>query len=102
VLPRIRTGVLGCLMVAAMACGGGGAPEEYSPSHRAEFVEDCRTSAVSEAVCGCFYDRLAAELPFARFEELDEQLQTLSGELPADLATWAAACAADPPSDGDA
>jgi hypothetical protein len=95
-----RRAVPGCLVVLA-ACGGGG-PDGYGPEHRAGFVDDCTTDVASEPACECFYDRLAAQVPFERFEELDKASHDQGTGLPADIAALAAGCAAanEPPDAG--
>lgn len=77
------------------ACGGDDRPDGYGPALRASFVDECTTDSASAQTCGCFYDRLAAAVPFDRFEALDEALTgEANQELPADLAGLAAGCAA--------
>jgi hypothetical protein len=82
-------------MVALVtACGGDGAPGGYGASHRASFVDECTTEKTNRRTCGCFYDRVAEDVPFDRFEELDHELVEPLAETPADLAALAAGCAA--------
>jgi hypothetical protein len=90
--PLLSATVWGLLGVAA-ACGGGGGPDGYSAEHRADFVEDCTTSVATAETCGCFYSRLAAQVPFDRFRELEEELIDPAAPLPPDLAAMAAGCA---------
>ena len=93
-LSWLRGGLLSGL-VLVVACGGDDPPDGYGPALRASFVEECTTDSASAQACGCFYDRLAAEVPFDRFEALDEKLTgDEDQELPADLAGFAAGCAA--------
>jgi hypothetical protein len=76
-----------------------GPPSGYSAELRDDFVSDCTGAGTAEAVCGCLYDRLEAEVPFERFEQLDEQLRSgEAGEAPMDVEAMAVACAADPDS----
>lgn len=82
------------VLVFVTACGGGGT-DEYGAEHREDFVADCAFGDISRQTCGCFYDRMAAEVPFDRFETLDEELRRPGREIPADLANLVAACAAE-------
>jgi hypothetical protein len=79
-------------LVALASCGGDGL-DDYGPELRAEFVDDCTSGSANAATCGCFYDRLAAEVPFERFEVVDEQLRGPAADVPPDLAAMAATCA---------
>jgi hypothetical protein len=90
--------ILGALVVLVSCGGGGGGEDGYGADHRDDFVADCETGGVSTQVCGCFYDRLAAEVPFERFQTVDGELQDPPADPPADLAALAAACAAEPES----
>jgi hypothetical protein len=95
-------GLVGGLTLLA-ACGGDDAPEGYSRENRADFVDDCTTGDISARTCGCFYDRLALQVPFDRFEQLEERLRDPMAptNIPADVAGMAAACAAqDEATDG--
>lgn len=85
--------VVGVLLVA-VACGGDSDPGGYGGEHRASFVDDCVTGTASRQTCGCFYDRLAAEVSFDRFERLDQELRRPLGDAPADLPVDVAALAA--------
>lgn len=85
--------VLGVL-VFVTACGGGGT-DDYGAEHREDFVADCAFGEISRRTCGCFYDRLAEEVPFERFETLDEELRRQRRDIPADVATLVAGCAAE-------
>lgn len=85
------------VVAAAAACGGDGEPEGYGPELRAEFVEDCVATGTAEDVCRCFYDSLEAEVPFDRYQRIEERVREGAG-IPADVADLAAACdAAQPP-----
>jgi hypothetical protein len=92
----LRCGALG-LVVAVTACGGGDDPEGYGAEHRDEFVDDCAGGGIGRRTCGCFYDHLRLTVPFERFERLDEELRIPGEDLPADLATMLAGCAAPSP-----
>lgn len=84
--------VVACLVVAS--CGGDdGGEEGYSPELRREFVADCTASGTAEELCSCYYDRLEAEVPFERFQELDEALREAPVELPQDIQDMAVDCA---------
>jgi hypothetical protein len=89
----LRLGLLGAA-VAVASCSDDGA-EGYSRAHRAGFVRDCTSGSANRATCGCFYDRLAAEVPFERFQDVDEQVRGPAADLPPDLAAMAATCAAE-------
>jgi hypothetical protein len=94
-------------VLLAVACGGGGGADDgdggYGPAERADFVAACSAAGgVSDAVCGCFYDRLAETLPHERFEELDEQIRDDPSSVPAEVADLAITCGAvDAGSAGD-
>jgi hypothetical protein len=91
---RVRRGLLVSL-VALVSCSGGSS-EGYGSDGRDDFVDDCATDGISTRTCGCFYDRLAAEVPYERFERLDEELRAdQSADAPTDLAAFAAACEAE-------
>jgi hypothetical protein len=45
--------------------------------------------------CGCFYDRLAEDVPYERFEEVDEQLRDDPTAIPDDIADLAVRCSAE-------
>jgi hypothetical protein len=85
--------------LALVACGGGddgGDDDGYGPGERADFVEACSAGA-SEDACGCYYDRLADEVPRERFEQLDEQIRDDPTAIPDDIADMAADCSATQP-----
>lgn len=87
--------------VALAACGGGGGDDGYGPDERADFVEACSTGTAATAeACGCFYDRLADEVPHERFERVDEQIRTDPSDIPADIADMAVECSAGQPASG--
>jgi hypothetical protein len=94
---HVTRSLLGAL-VFLVSCGGGGGEDGYGADHRDDFVADCEAGGMSTQVCGCFYDRLAAEVPFERFQTVDQELQDSAADPPADLAALAAACAAEPES----
>ena len=86
-------------LVGLIACGGdGGGGDGYGPGERADFVEACAAGAgVDEDACGCFYDRLADEVPHERFVEVDEQIRDDPAAVPEDVADMAVACSATQP-----
>lgn len=94
-LRRGLPGLVGGLVVLT-SCGGDSEPESYGPQHRSAFVEDCAVGDVTPRTCGCFYDRLALEVPFDRFERLEEALREprAGADVPTDVAAMAAGCAA--------
>jgi hypothetical protein len=102
--PTLPPAALAAGLVAVLvACGNGagdGGDEGaggYGPAERSDFVEACSASAdVSAQACGCFYDRLAAQVPHERFEEIDEQLRDDPSAIPQDIADLAIACSAQP------
>ena len=88
------------LVVAVAACGDASSDDGYGPEGRADFVEACSAGASADA-CGCFYDRLADEVPFARFEQVDQQIRDDPTAIPDDVADLAIDCsAAQPELDG--
>lgn len=102
-LTCLRSGVVGMVgaLVAVTSCGDDH-PDDYGSDHRAGFVEDCSSDDANAETCGCFYDRLAAEVPFERFERLEEELRNPQSDIPRDLAALAAGCAAEhQPPNGD-
>ncbi len=86
---------------ALAACGGGDGDSGYGPDERADFVEACSAgSAATTEACGCFYDRLADEVPYERFEQVDEQIRTDPSAIPDDIADMAVECSAGQPGGG--
>jgi hypothetical protein len=75
-------------------------PTGYGPDLEREFTGWCQRSGGDDddgagtAACDCAYDALAANVPFARFREVDEQLGT-DDELPPDLQAVVAPCVED-------
>ena len=87
---------------ALAACGGGDSDADggYGRAERADFVEACTAGeAATEDACGCFYDRLAVEVPHERFERVDEQIRTDPSAIPDDIAAMAVECSAAQPGD---
>ena len=94
----LRSLVAGTVPVLLLACGGDDAGEHdgYSAALRSEFVVDCVAQGTPQDQCGCLYDGLEDEVPFSRFEELDEAISSGAREIPDDVADIAASCAGDP------
>jgi hypothetical protein len=93
-----RVGALAAAAVAGVAlaaCGGDG-NDGYGPDERSDFVAACAAGA-SEKACGCFYDRLADEVPHERFEQVDEQIRADPTAIPDDVADLAVDCSASQP-----
>jgi hypothetical protein len=98
--PRVAQG----LLVAALACGGcgrggdaGGDGRGYGPAERRDFVDACAATGVASTdACGCFYDRLAEQVPHERFDELDDQIRDDPSAVPDDIAALAIECGAEP------
>jgi hypothetical protein len=89
--------VAGSLAATLAACGGGDDQDDgYGPAGRDAFVEACSAGASAEA-CGCFYDRLADEVPYERFERVDQQIRDDPEAIPDDIAALAVACSAQQP-----
>jgi hypothetical protein len=93
-LSGLAAGV-GAVLLAAAACGGGDdSGDGYGAEERSDFVEACSAGASAEA-CGCFYDRLADQVPHERFEELDEQIRDDPTAIPDEIADLAIMCSAE-------
>lgn len=85
------------LACAGAACGGRDRGDDgggYTPERRASFVAACAAGTSTE-VCRCFYDRLAATLPYTRFAAIDRQIRRDPRAIPDDVAALAAACAGE-------
>lgn len=94
-----RTVVAGWVALAGVAvlagCSDDGEAEGYGPELRRDFVEECTSTGTAEDVCRCYYNSIEAEVPFDRYQQLELQIRE-GGEVPADIADLAAACAAEP------
>jgi hypothetical protein len=113
----VVTGVLGAVLVAVVI--GGililrGDPEDQSDYDDAvadRFLAICTADATELGFadpvefCRCTYDRIVAEIPFARFVEMDAALREDPGAVPDDIALIRTECfvgtAAPPPPTGD-
>ncbi|MGH9209281.1 MAG: hypothetical protein ACRD2C_01220 [Acidimicrobiales bacterium] len=90
-----------------LSCGGDADDDTasgYSADMRDEFVDECADAGTDRDVCGCLYDVFEAEVPYERFDELDDQLRSGEAvEVPTDVEAMAVGCAADPdgPSSAD-
>jgi hypothetical protein len=85
--------VLVLMLVAGAGCAGG-VGGGYSAEERSQFVDDCATSGTSDRTCRCFYDTMAEQLPYHRYQALDEALKGGATRIPDDVAALAARCAA--------
>jgi hypothetical protein len=81
--------------MAVVSCSGSDADDGYSAELRKDFVGDCTDSGTARKVCGCVYDALEADVPFDRFEELDEQLREGAIAVPDDIQQIVVTCAVD-------
>jgi hypothetical protein len=76
----------------AAACGGhGDSGSGYTSERRDAFVQACANGAGAD-VCRCYWDRLAATVPYDRFVALDRQIRKDPAAVPDDIAALAAAC----------
>jgi len=81
-------------LAVAPACGGGGHGDDksgYTAERRHAFVQACATGASAD-VCRCYWDRLAATVPYDRFVALDRQIRKDPSAVPDDIAALAASC----------
>jgi len=91
---RIVLAAAATAAVTAAACGGGGHGDTrsgYTAERRHAFVQACATGASAE-VCRCYWDRLAATVPYDRFVTLDRQIRKDPTAIPDDIAALAASC----------
>lgn len=90
-----RVGV-GVLTVVAVACGDDDEDESYGEQLRRDFVSDCTDSGTDRPVCTCLYDALEAEVPFDRFQELDQALRDgTTTEVPESIQEMVISCAVE-------
>ena len=89
----MRLRVVLAAVVTVAACGGGGHGDKggYTAERRDAFVQACATGA-SRQVCRCYWDRLAATVPYDRFVALDRQIRKDPSAVPDDIAALAASC----------
>lgn len=84
---------MAAVAVLAACGGGGGEAREYGPEARNEFVDACSAGGdASQDACRCFYDRLAAEVPFERFEQIDARIRDDAADIPGDIVDMAVEC----------
>ena len=95
----LRSLVAGTVALSLCACGGDDSSDGYSADLRARFIVDCVAQGTPQDQCSCLYDKLEEEIPFERYEKLDESIRSGSSEIPTDVADLAAACAAAPTTD---
>ena len=84
-------------LVVAMALTGANcsaAPSGYGPGAEAAFVAGCAPDHAEPArsVCTCVYQRLAGQIPFERYQEIDRALQHDEREMPDELKQAVDAC----------
>ena len=81
VLAGLAVLALGGLLLAG--CGGSGEPEEYNATVEDNYVRGCEISIAESnpqigdaiAVCECAYEKIAREVEFEDFKELDDELR---------------------------
>lgn len=95
----VRSLVAGTVALSLCACGGDDGPDGYNADLRARFVVDCVAQGTPQDQCECLYDGLEEEIPFERYEQLDEAIRSGSSDIPTDIADLAATCAATPTTD---
>ena len=84
---QLRRCVAVSLLVAtAGACSSGG-PSEYGDNVQREFVASCVEQGGEDLrnVCECTYDKISEQIPFERFEEIDQQIADQEADLPDDV-----------------
>lgn len=64
--------VIGLGLVVA-GCGKN-APSDYNDETEQTFIETCTDQAGEQDVCQCAYDSFKREIPFDRFQRVDERL----------------------------
>ena len=69
-----------------MAACGNDTPTEYNADSEKNFVESCTDQTGEEDVCQCAYDGFVRDIPFDRFQRIDQRLQDdPEGNLPDDF-----------------
>ncbi len=73
------------LVAMAGACSSGG-PSDYGVNVQREFVASCVEEGGEDLrdVCECTYDKISEQIPFERFEEIDQQIADQEADLPDD------------------
>lgn len=72
-----RAVVIGCIVLALVMAGcGDSAPSEYNAEVEKNFIETCTDQGGDDLqdVCQCAYDAFKDEIPFDRFQRVDERL----------------------------
>ena len=90
-------GSLFALVLLLAACGRPAAPASYPQTTQLNFMRACQTHS-SAALCGCIWRRIAADVPVADFNAL-EQLPGAQREahpLMQQINGYAMACQASP------
>ncbi len=99
VLRRAATlGPVLAALVSLASCGDDG-PDDYSAETEAQFLATCVGSLgeAERSVCECSYGRIADEVAYDDFEDLDRRMNDdPDAELPDEIVDIVAACAADP------
>ena len=66
------------MMLIGLAACSEEVPTDYTVAHREAFLAACSRPLddprLLSDVCGCVYDRIEDEIPFAEFERMSEQL----------------------------
>lgn len=110
---RVLTAVVAITVVLSVGCsrvpsntpeGYGDTLEDGTTIVQANFMGFCVdaqndgdvVASSAEELCGCIYQLIVDEVPFARFQEYDQQLEDDPTDLPAEYQDFADRCA-----DGD-
>ena len=63
--------VLALTLLSLAACGRPAAPTTYPQTTQVNFMRACQTHSSAE-LCGCIWERIAAEVPVADFNALEQ------------------------------
>jgi hypothetical protein len=85
--------IAGLALFTLIAACGDDQSTGYDDRVEREFLAACAAATPAE-VCGCLYDRIADEIPFERFEEIDRDL-TDPSKVPDDVTALAIGCATE-------
>lgn len=93
----VRRLVAVSVLVFALASCGGEPPTEYSVDNQEAFMAACADAPVDgilqQRVCLCVYEQAEATIPFDRFLEINDQLQSVEEPvLPDDLLELVSQC----------